>query len=647
MFKTSILSTAKKMIDFGYLTLFFITPLLVLPYSHELFEFPKMMFVYFLTGLILISYGVYSAGGPASPTSLGGGLVSKFHIKSLIPFGLFLSVNLISSVNSINKYTSFFGYYTRFDDGLVSLICFAVLFYVFVKTQFEKSKGGRSPACMYRYIDTLIISGVFVSIYAIAQHFGIDKDYWVQNSAARAFSTLGQPNWLAAFLAAIIPISIAQMINQKEKGRKIAFLVTPIVTFAGFWFTYSLSGILGLAGGLLVLGIFALKSEEIKNTMSLNKYPLVILVVSYILIIIIFPGMFLTRLKDTGKGIKEKLSYVAYAAEENLEAGPGNTANIRLTLWKSTLSLIKSKPLFGSGPENFAYAFLPNRTKELNQTTEWSFLYNKAHNEYLNLAACTGIVGVLTYLYLLFWLGKIQVEKLLNEKDNRLKIIRAGIFSGWLTILITNFFGFSVVNTNLLLFLLPAIAFSYGKENEQKQEKANFIPLIVLNLLGAFLIALPLAETTTDIIFAEGEREEGMGSYEKANDYFKKAVKINPFEPAYSRELAFSLAKEGNFEEADFYAQRAFALNPYNSLSLKSLTRTYFVMAESENDYYKKAETVAKYTANYIPTDPQASYNLAVIYFSEGKLKEAREEIKRTLELKPDYLEARKVSESL
>jgi putative inorganic carbon (hco3(-)) transporter len=60
---------------------------------------------------------------------------------------------------------------------------------------------------------------------------------------------------------------------------------------------------------------------------------------------------------------------------------------------KGAWELTKKYPLFGSGVETFAYSYYNVRPVEHNLVTEWDFLYNKAHNEFLNYAATTGFVG--------------------------------------------------------------------------------------------------------------------------------------------------------------------------------------------------------------------------------------------------------------
>src|SRR5258708_18181464 len=43
----------------------------------------------------------------------------------------------------------------------------------------------------------------------------------VQDIKSRVFATLGQPNWLSAFLVAVMPMALSNVITQKESKTKI------------------------------------------------------------------------------------------------------------------------------------------------------------------------------------------------------------------------------------------------------------------------------------------------------------------------------------------------------------------------------------------------------------------------------------------
>src|SRR3990167_7121003 len=111
-----------KIISFLYISLFIITPVLVYHKTSELFEFNKILYIYLITGLVS-SIWIYEMI-----------LNKKIILKKTIldPFILFFLVTQIASVVfSIDRHTSIFGYYGRFNGGLLSTFTYIILYYAF------------------------------------------------------------------------------------------------------------------------------------------------------------------------------------------------------------------------------------------------------------------------------------------------------------------------------------------------------------------------------------------------------------------------------------------------------------------------------------------------------------------------------------
>ncbi|MFA5532566.1 MAG: hypothetical protein WDA13_03140, partial [Candidatus Shapirobacteria bacterium] len=180
-----------KVIGFFFLSLFLLTPFIFTFFNSELFELPKMYFVY-LMAIIIVSLHLINWAQKNVP------LFRRTFLD--IPLILFLITQTISTFISIDPHTSFFGYYSRLNGGLLSLLSFSFLYWVLVVYINDQLKS--------KIINTLLLSGFLVAAFGIAQHFGIDKNTWVQDVQSRVFSTLGQPNWLATFLVILTPLSI-------------------------------------------------------------------------------------------------------------------------------------------------------------------------------------------------------------------------------------------------------------------------------------------------------------------------------------------------------------------------------------------------------------------------------------------------------
>ncbi len=445
----------KRLISIFYYLLFILVPLTWLPNTSELFEFNKLILTYILTTLIVSTWLIRMI------------VEKKFIFKHTLldwPILIFLISQSLSLLFSINPHTSWFGYYSRWNGGLLSLVSYSLLYWAFVSNMDSKSAQ--------KVISYSLISSILVSIYGTLEHFGFsiscllttgsfNVSCWVQDVQTRVFATLGQPNWLAAYIVALIFIPPSNITpfnpplnlrggNPKGEGdiwKNSMNSVIFILLFSTLLFTKSRSGL--LAFGISSIVFWSLALIGLKR-LVLKGVSLFILVVVTLTIIISNPIRDLL-LKTNGP-------QPTTSQGTSLEVGGTESGSIRKIVWTGALRIWQANPknfLLGTGPETFAMAYYQYRPLEHNQTSEWELLYNKAHNEFLNYLATTGILGLLSYLLLLGVQCSLFIKKSPNTEYRTLNI---ALLAGWLTISITNFWGFSVVIMQLFLFLFPAIA---------------------------------------------------------------------------------------------------------------------------------------------------------------------------------------------
>lgn len=440
-----------KVLQLILLSAVFFTPLIYTSSTRELFEFPKMFFIYF-TALGAAAVHFWRSGG-ASP----------FHLKNT-PLDrallFFLLSYVLSTFFSLNRYTSLFGYYSRFNGGLFSALCFAALYCLFNRQLTDKRFV---RATLY----ALFLSAFFVSLLGIAQHFGFQRDYWLQDSAARVFSTLGQPNWLAAYLVMLLPLPTALFLAAKNLKRQTVFLLITLSLYAAFWFTYSLSGLFALAAAGLIFFLLAGR-----NFLRQKVGKLLLLTGLCFSISFSQPGIFAPRLKSLLKQISLPLAPAVLAANNTPTSYEGDTFHIRRLVWRGGLAAWKKDAktlLIGYGPETFAYAFLPYRPAALNMTSEWDFVYNKAHNDYVDILVTRGLVGLTSCLYL-FISFRRAVQKILREKKEGEPafLLISALSAGWAGLAASNFLGWPVVATSLLFWIFPALVFSLAQLEEKE-----------------------------------------------------------------------------------------------------------------------------------------------------------------------------------
>jgi len=365
-----------------------------------------------------------------------------------------------------------------------------------------------------------------------------------------------------------------------------------------------------------------------------------------------------------------------------LEVGGTASGEIRKIVWKGAVEIWKHYPILGSGVESFAYSYYNFRPVEHNLVSEWDFLYNKAHNEYLNFLATTGIVGLGTYLFFIgsfiswtfrkisnfqFLISK-QIQNPKSQLDQlEIRSIRnfllPSLFSGWISILITNFFGFSVVPVALLFFLIPAFCVVLSEQTEPRimnYKPSNLksyqkIFLIALFPLVLYLLFFVLKLWRADYYYAQGERLNKTGQPALAFQSLLKAIDLNKKEPVYRNEIAESAAvlalafsQQNDATSAANFAQvalsqseQALKTSPRHLNFWKGRIKVLYSLSQINKEFSPLVIEAFQNAIALAPTDPKLRYNLGIIYGNFNQKDQAIQNFQKAIELKPNYKDAR------
>ncbi|MBP8960656.1 O-antigen ligase family protein [Patescibacteria group bacterium] len=410
--------TLIKSLEALFFALLLLTPLFHLNQVIEYFEFPKMFLVYFLGSLII---AVYLLGLTWKVFSFRGAPIFIY---------LFFATQIISTFFSKFPHTALWGYYPRLNGGLVSSLVYFGIFVVSYNT-FDDKK-------IFKLIFyALVVSVVPISFLGIAQYFGLSG-----SPVARAYSTFGQPNWLALYLVWVILLVSHRFL--KDPKDKLLFIWWSIfsISFLCLWFTYSLSGFLALLMGFSVLILLNKRVYYYKRIPFLLMIP--------VTIFLFFPGMFFMRVQDGLVDLIKLFSarFLVYAQNSYQVSDPGF---IRLGLWEGALHISLaslSNFLVGTGPETFSYVFPLFRPLPLNFSSEWDFILNKPHNYYLELFSQTGIFSLVFYLWILL------------KAFARKHPWAVALFASFA---VSNFFGWPSVVASLYFWVLLAGILQYEK----------------------------------------------------------------------------------------------------------------------------------------------------------------------------------------
>ena len=719
--KTNLLNFINKAIAFSFYTLFFLIPLLIYPKTFELFEFNKMWFVFTVSLVIFFLWGVKTI------------LLGKLQIRRTpldIPILLFVASQIIATIFSLDSYVSFWGYYSRFNGGLLSTLTYIFLYYAFASNMISHEENEQKKAS-FKLLFISLIAGFVVALWGFPSHFGYDPTCFVFRGTfdvscwteqfqpkVRIFSTLGQPNWLAAYLGVLLPLSIGfgiVSIRQQIKKRlqnnptnysfiaevfsakSFFYFLAILLFYLDLIFAKSQSAFIGVFVGMQVFLtlLFAFTTGthkfNLRNILRDTYFKYVFIVNLIFLLITFYLGTPIGILNKytTYDGLQNLISQSSASKQipqkeiqtggPALEGGGTDSGKIRLHVWAGALKILASNPIFGTGVETFAYAYYKVKPISHNLTSEWDYLYNKAHNEYLNYAATTGIFGLGTYLLFIAWFLVGVIRDLIKRKTHDMAYfpISLALIGGFISILLSNFFGFSVVVINLFLFFIPlffyelefpsklmrVITFSFGKsekledakklKNQKLTTKEN-IAIFCTALLVLYFEFLLITYWVADQKYALGYNLNRVGDYANAYQPLTDAVKLRPEEPVFQDELSINLAtlavllaQQNQTEQAQQVAEQAIALSdevikkhPNNVVYFKSRTRVFYALSQLDPEYLNDAQKAIARASELAPTDAKITYNVALLYNQQGNAEKSIFYLKKAVELRPIYEDA-------
>lgn len=703
-----MLSFLNFLIRWSFYGIFFLVPIIFTSNTSELFEFNKMWLTFGFALLIAAAWI--------------GKMVLERQIKiQKTPLDifilLFLASQFLSTITSMDVHTSIWGYYSRFNGGFLSLLTYIFLYYAFVTNIQIKE--------YLKHIFVSIASGVFVALWGLPSHFGydptclmfrgtLDVSCWTDafQPKVRIFSTMGQPDWLAAYLVYLLPISTAFTImysKHKNKLFSLIFLVITILFYVDLLYTGARSGFIGIAASLGIFFIYYLFSQKnhLLKVLStpkelLRDYWYVLVVMVCIGVTTFFVGTPFSQLSFfTPGGVSQLFVHktapapqaaipsqakATPAAPPSQEFGGTDSGKIRLYVWQGAWDIFLSHPILGTGVETFAYAYYQYRPVGHNLTSEWDYLYNKAHNEFLNYLATTGALGFGTYMLMLGVFLFVVSKKIIRnnnevvEEKNKItnisitdapesqNLLIIALLSAYIGILVTNFFGFSVVIMNIFLFLTPAFVFFLQgsldpsrtfafPQSAKVYKKTNEIQWIVLGgvtLVWSYFIIVLIRFWIADTSYALGQNFDHVNEYQAAYSYLHDAVTTRPSEPVFQDELSVNDAvlaaafyQQKDTQNGQKLAQEALgvsdqlvATHPNVITYWKSRVRVLYTLSQIDPQYLPLALQAIEKAHQLAPTDAKVSYNLGLLYAQNNQLDKAVQTLEVTIKLKPDYRDA-------
>ncbi|AKG22001.1 IctB family putative bicarbonate transporter [Calothrix sp. 336/3] len=281
-------------------------------------------------------------------------------------------------------------------EGLINFSLYFILFALCARIL-------RSPSIRSWMLTLYLHISLFVSIYAVRQKFfgAAQLATWVDPESplsknTRVYSYLGNPNLLAGYILPALILSLVAIFAWRGLAPKALAFTMFVVNAACLRFADSRGSYIGLAIAAVVL-VLLLRYWYASSLPLFWRRWLVPIILG------IFIALFLVAF---GASETFRLRIVSiFAGRED------SSNNFRINVWTSAIKMIQHYPIFGIGPGHDTFNLVYPRY----QAPKYTAL--SAYSIFLETAVETGLIGLLSFLWLLIVIFNTGWQRLQQLRD--------------------------------------------------------------------------------------------------------------------------------------------------------------------------------------------------------------------------------------
>lgn len=377
-------------------------------------------------------------GQPASGFRWSSSRLRRIETPALtVPILLYVAALALATAFSVDPRLSFWGP-PGSRHGALTILCAGIFSLLLANALTTRQQVERLTLA-------LVLSSVPVAVYGLAQAAGLDPLRWTTDSVSPVLSTLGRSNFLGAYLAVIIPFTMARLVvTAPAKKQAWGYAIVLAMQVACLILTLARAALLAaLAGSLVLLGLLARRRRSWR--------------LAAILIVVLVVG-------SAWSVVMETLSPLPAAPPASQPAAPAfvelRAASVaaRGVIWQAALRLIPARWLLGYGPETFASVFMAHYPASLAQYQAPAVVVDDAHNLALDALMASGLLGLLALLAVVLGFYGLALRAWRQARDSFWQVTTAAILAGMTAWLVQAQFNPQVIVLVMLFWLLLALA---------------------------------------------------------------------------------------------------------------------------------------------------------------------------------------------
>ncbi len=329
--------------------------------------------------------------------------------------------------------------------GLITILCCIVFFALMARLT-------RTQAQINRLINTLLLGSIPLSVYGVLQYLGIDPLAWSASPISPSFSTMGNSNFLGAYLAMLVPFTLSQIVLPASQTKRWRLALVLLLQIACFWLTLARGAWLGLlAGSVTLLTVLARRWKSKPLSLAL------------ILTALVGLGMFVSM--NTTTLPPRSAQTVTSSVRENRPPAKIETSALqeRIILWEDTVRLLPDRWWLGYGPGTFERVFALQYPMAFATIGEPNVRMNDPHNLILTQLMDSGVIGLIAFLWILVAFFKRVRDQLARTVDPQMEATLMATVGSVVAFIVQAQFNPTVIVLSVLFWLDLALGLAVSR----------------------------------------------------------------------------------------------------------------------------------------------------------------------------------------
>jgi len=474
----------------------------------------------------------------------------------------------------------------------------------------------------FTLLNYILVSLFTVSLIGIIQ-FYFDHNDFISSlffQAVGPASTFGNKNMASHFLVMTIPLAIVLFMSASNKLRVGLYSLVIFFSLLYLIQTTARQAYLAIAIEFILLILFIIYDYQKNIDRSLIK-ALKLKKIKFFSFIFIGIFLFLSINLPSDNSASKSI-YI-----DQVKSIYQDKNNARFAPWKNTLEMIKDRPLFGFGVNQWSQHYgTYYRSSVFDRGHNHKNKFVNAHNDYLEMVANLGFIGLALLFWILFLASK-KIYSILSEPVNPYRSVVLGLSLGLVGFLIVAFFSFplSLYIPGFFVMMYLGLIYSFDQKAKIKHSVLSKKFIVTIAIFFSILLFLfSFKSLSGQYFFHQSISNYNKGETEQAVKDMNTALSFDK-NPNFYQKISEYLLHQNKPKLAIFYLEKAKDIFVFHTPSLFNLAEAY----RATNNLDKQKMTLE----NILVLDDKnikASALLVRNLYIQQKYKQATIEYKRT-----------------